>query len=82
MQEKHLKDLSDTERELYEFIKEKKITTIKEIKDNLSMRHIGALGRLKSYKLIDYEKRPMEHIKYGYKFIKFVKYIVLKKEIE
>jgi len=45
--------LSKKEKELYEFLKEKNIVTIKEIEEKLSLSHVGAVGRLVGHKIIE-----------------------------
>jgi len=74
--------LSDTERELYEFIKNKGKTTREEIIGQLSNRHIGALGKLKPLGLIEFKAEYITVEYHGQAWKKRIDYIIFKKVIE
>lgn len=73
--------LSDTEKELYEFIKSSKVkVTVELINKKLSNKHLGALGKLLGKNLIISKKDRKIEIKniYGSKLIKY--YTIINKE--
>ena len=50
-------ELSDREQELYDLIKSKDGVTIKQIQEELSLQHVGAMGRLIGQGKVRKEKR-------------------------
>ena len=66
--------LSEKEKKLYNFIKERKEVTIKTIETELGSKFIGAIGGLISRGIVEgYKKRPADGLGYGVKYIKFFK---------
>ena len=64
--EKKIMELSVKEKELYYFIVNREEVTIKEIKETLSEKHVGALGKLLRYEKIELSRnynRRDEHNK-------------------
>jgi len=61
---------SNKEQELYDFIKSKEKVTIKEIQENLSAGHVGALGKLIQQEKIIKRKLRVEE-GYGVKMVQY-----------
>lgn len=69
--------LSNRENELYEFIKNNEGVTVKQIQEQLSLAHVGALGKLLKPGLIGKDKRRTGE---GYSVKVTTIYVVIKEE--
>lgn len=69
-------ELSQKEKELYDLIVSKGEVTIKMIQDNLSVNHVGALGKLLRYEKIELSKNYNRRDENN----KIVKCYIVKKE--
>jgi hypothetical protein len=72
-------ELSDREQELFDFIKQGNGVTVKQIQDNLTPQHVGAMGRLIGNKLVKKEKRREGNPGYA---VKMITYYVINNEGE
>jgi len=70
-------NLSDKEQDLYDFIKNNGGVTVKQMQEQLSPKHVGALGKLKRLDKIKKEKRRTGE---GYN-IKIITYYVINTEV-
>ena len=68
-------DFSSIGKELYEFIEKNTEVTIKMIREQLSEKHLGALGKLIGNGLVSSEKRNLDE-KLDNKLIKYLKELV------
>lgn len=70
MKEETIMGFSITEKELYDFIEKKTEVTIQMIREQLSEKHVGALGKLiQGNKIEKYKKRGEKS--FGYKMIAY-----------
>ena len=74
--------LSKTEQELLDLITNSaKKVTVKLIGEELSVKHVGALGRLLGKKLIESKKERIEDVDGASPYLKrIIKYYAIKKE--
>ena len=63
MTEDKLQSLSETEEQLFNFIKENTPVTFDEITTKLGPKYVGAVGKLKNYGLVTFKKYPSKQDK-------------------